>query len=200
MKKPHVRSTRAAALLLPVFFAGAAAWAVPIAATSDMELELARFVRAYRVGDSADQAMRLALAAQAQTAAPPQRKLLKCISDGLPRDALEAASLDFAREQFHDLHNLQEINRFFEGPAGRSVVDQSLRDIEDRAAEARQGREPRPPRLPVLTASQQALAVAFDRSPASADFKRYVEVGLRNLGTNPKFVERMKAVRAACGT
>ena len=162
-----------------------------------MAAELSRFVRAYRVAEATSLQVRMQIAAQARKPGA-DRAFLQCLDARLRPAMYDDVARVVATETFHDLERLRTVNAFFESSAGRRLTDTAIRWLADSESRAESGLAPLPMPEPALTASERATVQAWSRSAAHADFQRFVDPGLRTLGSNPLATAALKNLGDSC--
>jgi TonB family protein len=96
---------------------------------SPTEAELKRFVTVYRVGESTRYTFKLAVKA-VKDAPPEKQKFVQCMSEQMTPEAAEAIALHHANAQFSSAERLAELTTFFEGAAGKKILDQAMLSLE----------------------------------------------------------------------
>jgi len=162
-----------------------------------MAAELSRFVRDYRVAEATSMQVKMQIAAQERKPGA-DRAFLECINSRLRPEMYEDLAYGVAATTFHDPDRLRAINAFFESPAGRIMTDSAITWLADSERRAEEGLAPAPMPEPAMTASERRSVEAWSRSPGHEDFQRFIDPGLRTLGSNPQATAVLKSVATSC--
>jgi hypothetical protein len=162
-----------------------------------MAADLSRFVRDYRVAEVTSMQVRMQIAAQERKPGA-DHAFLKCVNSRVRPEMYEDLAYGVAEATFHDPDRLRAINAFFESPAGRIMTDSAIKWLADNEHRTEQGPSPAPMAEPTMTASERSTVEAWMRSPGHEDFRRFIDPGLRTLGSNPQATAVLKAVAASC--
>lgn len=167
------------------------------ASDDPMAAELSRFVRAYRVAEATTLQMKMQIAT-ARRKPGADLAFLGCMDSRLRPEMYDDVAYSVAEATFHDLGRLRTVNAFFESSAGRRMTDSAMAWLADNQRREESGLAPAAMREPSLTASERAAVEAWSRSSAHEDFQRFVDPGLRTLGSNPKATAVVRNLAAAC--
>ena len=159
--------------------------------------ELHRFIRAYRVAEAASMQVKMLIAAQERKPGA-DHAFLKCLNARLHPEMYEDLVYGVAATAFHDLAGLRATNAFLESAAGHAMTDSAMQWLVDSERRAEEGLSPAPIKDPAMTASQRSSTEAWVRSPGYKEFQRFVDPGLRTLGSNPEAGAILKRVAASC--
>lgn len=167
-------------------------------ANSDqMTEELQRFIKVYRAAEAQDLSLKITFQT-ARNEGRASKEVVDCLVSKLTPTAFNDALMDIARKNFQSLQNLKELNNFLESTAGRKVTDQALNWYKSSFERLVAGLAPLPIKPSSYTAKEWNEIQAIEKRPAHADFKRFTEVGLRDLPSNELFKQRMSEIKSQC--
>ena len=169
----------------------------PSETANPMAAELSRFIRDYRVAEATSMQVKMQIAAQERKPGA-DHAFLKCVNSRVRPEMYEDLAYGVAAATFHDPDRLRAINAFFESPAGHVLTDSAMKWLADSERRAEEGLSPVPMKEPAMTASERSSVEAWMRSPGHEDFQRFIDPGLRTLGSNPEATAVLKSVAASC--
>lgn len=171
----------------------------PVASSTedDLELEINRFLKAYRLSEIGVESLRLSLLEAAKRGNVTDT-YAQCVLDALSPTMFETAVFAIAREQLTDVTRLKEINSFFESSVGKKLVDQlqslQLTDVRREAA----GLKPvLMPRLQ-LTANELQAIQDWESKASYRDFIAFIDVGLAGAVSSAHFQTSFSGIRKKC--
>lgn len=182
-----------------IILCGLAAW-VPYAHPQDssgLDREISRFLRLYRVGEM----QHIALESIFRTAVKNNRineDTATCVLHKLPVGQLAESARPIIESYFKDEVTLRAINDFFATSAGQRSLDHAEGAHRAAMEAIAVGRTP-PPMKPHPYSQEELSGIhAWEQSAAFAEFKRFVNEGLRTI--SPTHSNAFKSALSACQT
>jgi pyocin large subunit-like protein len=175
-------------------------WQTSYAAAAERapsEVELKRFITAYRVGESSFHTFRLAVKAS-KNASVEKQKYIQCMADKMTPEIAEATALVHAREQLPSADRLAELTAYFEGPAGKKLLDQLMRNLQQAIEKDKFVRDALNAPTPSFTAEELAESNSLRQKTAYQDFQRFVH-SMKSESAKVHVPAVVAKVRELCG-
>lgn len=175
-------------------------WQTSYAAAAERapsEVELKRFITAYRVGESSFHTFRLAVKAS-KNAPEEKQKYIQCMADKMTPEIAAAVALEHARKQFPSADRLAELTAYFEGPAGKKLLDQLMRNLRQAIEKDKFVRDELNTATASFSAEELAESNSLRQKTAYQDFQRFVQ-SMKSESAEVHVPAVVAKVRELCG-
>ena len=170
------------------------------AQAADLEAELQRFITLYAPGEVSQQIFHAGVAKAHQQGKVSDARFT-CFKARVTPAMMNELALIVAREQFLDAVRLAAVNQFLASAGGQKVIKMStalmMQLVRDDGMGLPKGFEAQQ-LAKDFTPEELRQVEEFEKSPANADFKRYIDGGLQKLSENQAAKKRMTDAVALC--